>query len=142
MNQNKRIAVTAGILFILATVASIASLPFLAPINALNYLASVSQNETQVITGILLTLIAAFASASIAISLYPVLKKHSQSLALGAVGFRLIEAIFYIVGIIGIVLLLSLSQEFVNAGAPSSSYFQTLGVILLFILCLKDDRPF
>jgi hypothetical protein len=131
MNQNKRIAVTAGILFILATVASIASLPFLAPINASNYLASVSQNENQVITGILLTLIAAFASASIAISLYPVLKKHSQSLALGAVGFRLIEAIFYIVGIIGIVLLLSLSQEFVNAGAPSSSYFQTLGVILL-----------
>ena len=131
MKQNKKIAVTTGILFIIATVASIASLPFLAPINASNYLASVSQNENQVITGIFLTLIAAFASASIAISLYPVLKKHSQSLALGAVGFRLIEAIFYIVGIIGIVLLLSLSQEFVNAGAPSSSYFQTLGVILL-----------
>ena len=64
-------------------------------------------------------------------SLYPVLKKHSQGLALGAVGFRLIEAVFYIVGVIGIVLLLSLSQEFVKAGAPSSSYFQTLGVILL-----------
>jgi len=131
IKRNKKTAITAGVLFIIATVASIASLPFLAPINASNYLASVSQNENQVITGILLTLIAAFASASIAISLYPVLKKHSQSLALGAVGFRLIEAVFYIVGIIGIVLLLSLSQEFVKAGATSSSYFQTLGVILL-----------
>ena len=42
MNQNKKIAVTTGILFIIATVASIASLPFLAPINASNYLVSVS----------------------------------------------------------------------------------------------------
>jgi len=131
MNQNKKIALTTGILFIIATVASIASLPFLAPVNSSNYLADVSANENQVITGILLTLVGAFASASIAISLYPVLKKLSQGLALGAVGFRLIEAVFYIVGVIGIVLLLSLSQEFVNAGAPSSSYFQTLGVILL-----------
>jgi hypothetical protein len=131
MNSYRNYAIIVGILFIIATVASIASLPFLAPVNASNYLVSVSANENQVITGILLTLISAFASASIAISLYPVLKKHSQGLALGAVGFRLIEAVFYIVGVIGIVLLLSLSQEFAKAGAPSSSYFQTLGVILL-----------
>lgn len=131
LSSNRNVARIVGILFIIATVASIASLPFLAPINASNYLVNVSANENQVITGILLTLIGAFASASIAISLYPVLKKHSQGLALGAVGFRLIEAVFYIVGVIGIVLLLSLSQEFVKAGAPSSSYFQTLGVILL-----------
>jgi Domain of unknown function (DUF4386) len=131
IDSNKKTARIAGALFIIATAASILSIPFLAPINASNYLANVSANENQVITGILLTLISAFASASIAISLYPVLKKHSQSLALGAVGFRLIEAIFYIVGIIGIVLLLSLSQEFVRAGAPNASYFQTLSVILL-----------
>ena len=131
VSSNKKTARIAGLLFIVATAASIVSLPFLAPINASNYLAAVSANENLVITGILLTLIAAFASASIAISLYPILKKHNQSLALGAVGFRLIEAVFYIVGVIAIVLLLSLSQEFVNAGAPNSSYFQTLGVILL-----------
>jgi len=129
--SNKNTARIVGLLFIVATAASIASLPFLAPINASNYLANVSANENQVITGILLTLVGAFTSASIAISLYPILKKHNQSLALGAVGFRLIEAVFYIVGVIGIVLLLSLSQEFVKAGAPSSSYFQTLGIILL-----------
>jgi len=131
MDSYRKIAMITGTLFIIATVASIASLPFLAPVNASNYLVNVSANENQIITGILLTIISAFASASIAISLYPVLKKHSQGLALGAVGFRLIEAVFYIVGVIGIVLLLSLSQEFVKAGAPSSSYFQTLGVILL-----------
>jgi hypothetical protein len=131
MSKDRRTAIITGTLFIIATAASLASLPFLAPVNASNYLANVSANENQVITGILLTLTGAFASASIAISFYPILKRHNQGLALGAVGFRLIEAVFYIVGVIGIVLLLSLSQEFIKAGAPNSSYFQTLGVLLL-----------
>ena len=75
--------------------------------------------------------IAAAASAGIAISLYPILKKYNEGLALGAVGFRLIEGVLDIVALIGLLLLLTLSQEFVKAGAPNSSYFQTLGVLLL-----------
>jgi len=49
---------------------------------------------------------------------------------LGAVGFRLIEAVLYILGVMCLLLLLTLSQEFVKAGAPASSYFQTSGVVL------------
>lgn len=131
MNTNKRIAIIAGVLFIIATVASILSLPFLEPINATNYLVSVSENGNQVTIGALLAFIAAAASASIAISLYPILRKCNEGLALGAVGFRLIEGVFYIVGVMGLLLLLTLSQEFVKAGAPDSSYFQTLGALLL-----------
>lgn len=131
MNTNKRTARIAGVLFIIATVASILSLPFLEPVNASNYLVSVSANETQVTIGTLLAFIAAAASVSIAISLYPILRRYNEGLALGAVGFRLVEGVFYIVGVVGLLLLLTLSQEFVNAGAPDSSYFQTLGVLLL-----------
>jgi len=131
MDSNRKTARVAGALFIIATAASLLSTPFLAPINASNYLTVFSVNQNQVLVGALLVFIAAASSASIAISLYPVLKKHNQSLALGAVGFRLIEAVMYIVGVIGIISLLTLSQEFVKAGAPASSYFQTLGAVLL-----------
>src|SRR5271157_107949 len=131
MNMDKKIAIIAGVLFITATVASILSLPFLEPINATNFLVSISANGDQVTIGALLAFIAAVASASIAISLYPVLKKYNEGLALGAVGFRIIEGVFYIVGVMGLLLLLTLSQEFVKAGAPVSSYFQTLGALLL-----------
>lgn len=131
MSSDRRTARTAGVLFILATAASLLSLPFLGPINDSNYLVSFSANANGVLTGALLATIAAFASASIAISLYPVLSRSHRSLALGAVGFRLIEGVFYIVGVAALVVLFTLSQQFVSAGAPSASYYQTLGALLL-----------
>ena len=129
--SDRKIARVAGVLFTIATAASIASSPLLTSINSSNYLVDVSVNGNQVLAGAFFAFIAAIASASIAISLYPALKKHNGALALGAVGFRLIEGVLYVVGILGLVVLLALSQEFVKAGAPSSSYFQTLGVLYL-----------
>jgi hypothetical protein len=131
MNRNRKTAIIAGVLFITATVASILSLPFLEPINAPNYLVTVSANGNQVTIGAFLAFIAAAASVSIAISLYPILRKSNEGLALGAVCFRLIEGVFYIVGVICLLLLLTLSQEFVKAGALDSSYFHTLGILSL-----------
>ena len=130
--SNKMTARIAGVLFITATVASIlGNVGFLNPIlNTPDYLLKISANENRVILGALFLLIAAFASASIAISLYPILRRYHEGLALGSVGFRLIEGVLYIVGVIGVLLLLTLSQEFVKAGAPVSSYFQTSGVLL------------
>jgi len=66
----------AGTLFIIATVSSILSLPFLEPINASNYLSSVSASGNQVTIGAFLAFVAAAASVSIAISLYPILRKY------------------------------------------------------------------
>jgi Domain of unknown function (DUF4386) len=129
--EERKTARITGVLFITATLASLLSTAFLGSVGASNYLASVSANGTEVLTGALLVFIGAFASASIAISMYPILRKYSQGLALGAVGFRIIEAVFYIAGVAGLVILVSLSQEFVKAGAPASSYFQTLGVLTL-----------
>ena len=91
----------------------------------------VVKNGNQIILGAFLTLISALASASIAISLYPLLRRYSEGLALGSVGFRIIEGVLYIVGAIFILLLLALSQEFVTSGIPHASYFQTLGDVFL-----------
>jgi hypothetical protein len=131
VNANRKTAIVAGALFIIATAADLLSLPFLDSINASNYLVSVAANGNQVVTGALLLFVGAAAAASIAISLYPILRRYNEGLALGAVGFRLIEGAFYIVSVLCLLLLLTLSEAFVKAGAPDSSYFQTLGVLLL-----------
>jgi len=133
MDSNRKTAIIAGVLLIAATAASILSSPFLTSINSSNYLLDVSANGNQVMVGALLSFIAAAASAGIAISLYPILRKYNEGLALGSVGFRIIEAVFYIVGVIGLLSLLTLSQEFVKAGAPAASYFQILGALILLV---------
>jgi hypothetical protein len=131
MNTYKKTARIAGILFIVATAAALLSTPFLAPVNASNYLTAVSAQGNQVTTGALLAFIAAAASAGIAISLYPVLRKYHEGLALGAVGFRLIEGVFYIVSVIGLLLLITLSRELVLAGYHWSG---NVGSLLAFCL--------
>jgi hypothetical protein len=132
MNSNKKMAIIVGVLFITATVAAIVSGAFLLPIlEAPDYLAKVSANETQVMIGALFYFIMAAAGAGIAIPMYPILKKYNEGMALGSVGFRIIEGAIFMVGVICVLLLVTLSQEFVNAGAPDASYFQTLGELLL-----------
>jgi hypothetical protein len=127
----RKTATITGVLLIIATFASILSNSFLQSVNASDYLVAVSANQNMVLTGALLIFIAAITSAGIAISLYPLLKRYNEALALGAVCFRLIETVFYSVGVLGLILLQTLSQEFVNAGVPNASSFQTIGTLLL-----------
>ena len=131
MNTYRKSAIIAGALWIIGTVAGILSFPFLGIVDKPDYLTKIAANENQVIIGALLLLIMALACAGIAIWLYPVLKKQNQALALGSVGFRIIENVLGIVSAICLLSLVPLSQEFVKAGAPVASYFQTLGTLLL-----------
>jgi len=73
-----------------------------------------------VLVGALFQLIAAFTSAAIAVSLYPVLRQHAAAMALGAVGFRLIEGVFYALSAVGTLILVRLSDQ-VAAGASVSA---------------------
>jgi hypothetical protein len=70
------------------------------------------------------------AYVGIAIALYPVLRQYHPHLAFGFASFRVIAGGFIILGVVFLLLILTLSQEFVRTGAPEAAYFQTLGVLL------------
>ena len=132
MNSEKKSAIIVGVLFITATVAGTISGVFLLPIvEAPDYLAQVAANENQVMLGALFYFIMAAAGASIVIPMYPILKKYNESMALGAVSFRIIEGAIFMVGVFCVLSLVTLGQEFVKAGSPDASYFQTLGELLI-----------
>ena len=132
MDTNRRIAIVAGLMFIIATVGALASTALLTPIlSAPDYLARISANEGQVLLGAFLQLVAGLACPAIALALYPVLRKHSEGLALGSVGFRLIEGALYVVLVVVLLLLVTLSRETVDAGAPAASASQVPGALLM-----------
>ena len=133
MNSNKKTARIVGALFIIGTVAGVLSAVFTRPIlGAPDYLIEVSANENQIITGVLLVLIMGFALAMVPVMMFPILKKYNEALALGSVVFRgALEAVTYIAIVIGWLLLLVLSREYVKVGTPDASYFQILGTLLL-----------
>lgn len=111
-------ATTAGVLFIAATAASLVGTAFLGSLlEGPDFLASVSLHQDRVLVGALFQILAAFTSAAIAISLYPVLSRHAAGMALGAVGFRLIEGVFYALSAVGTLVLVALSDQLPAAGA-------------------------
>ncbi|HVQ01742.1 MAG TPA: DUF4386 domain-containing protein [Candidatus Thermoplasmatota archaeon] len=66
----------------------------------------------------------------LAVLLNIVLRKQSKTVALVALGLWLAEAIFYAIMQLGPIALIPLSQEFVKAGSPAASFYQTLGDFL------------
>jgi hypothetical protein len=132
MDWSRRAALSAGLLFITATVTSVVGTGLSRPfVTAPDYLGRVSAHASQVTAGALFEFIAAAASAGIAISLYPVLRKWHAGLALGSVVFRTMEALMYTVGVVGLLSLLRLSQQFTRAGVADRASLQAIGDSLL-----------
>ncbi len=132
MDSNRKTAITTGILILTVLASSILSGSFSGSIDDPNYLIAVSEDESQVLIGVIFMVTLTVSVVAIPIVLFPVLKRHKERLALGYVVARIFEGLFDVV-IYGIVplLLLTLSIEFVGAGAPVDSYYQTSGALLL-----------
>ena len=134
MNSYRKNAIIVGVLLIACTAATIISLTLLGPIlDDPDYLTKLTENETLAIIGAIIEFTWAATAMGIAIWLYPILKKYNEALALGSVGFRIVESVFVFVATLSLLSLLTLSQEFVRAAAPDASSFQTIGTLLLAI---------
>ncbi len=132
MNSTRTIAVITGVIFIIATFAGpMLATPLVPVLTGTDYLTQFSAHANQVSGGVLLWIISAFTSVGIAIALYPVLKMRNAGLALGSVIFRTIEAAFYMVGVVSLMSLLTLSQQFTTAGAADRTSLQAIGNLLV-----------
>jgi hypothetical protein len=86
MNSIRKDATIAGALFVIGTVAGVLSIsPVL---DGPDDLIKGAANENRLITGALFRLIMAAAHVGLAISLYPILRKYDEGLAIGFVSFR------------------------------------------------------
>ena len=132
MNEYRRNAVATGALFILATVAPLLGNAILKPsLGEPVDLTRIAANETALFVGALLQLVGYAACPCIALALYPVLRRYGQGFALGSVVFRTLEATFYVVGVVGLLMLVTLGRETVTSGAADSAFFTNAAALLV-----------
>ena len=121
-------AILVGILFIVATVASSASIVLSEPIlDSQDYLSQLSINSAKITLAALLMFIDAVAVAAIAIVIQPVLKKYSGTVALGYLGARLVESVFFILYVIILLALLTLGGELATATELGAQHLMVTG---------------
>jgi hypothetical protein len=129
--SDRRTAKIVGILFIVATVASLLGSAALGTtLDGRNYLAALATHETQVIIAALFFLIAATSAFATAFLLFPILRRYSEGLAAGYVGLRAFENVFYAASVVLLLTMLSVSQSDA-VGAAGASSVPLLGAALL-----------
>jgi hypothetical protein len=121
-------AVIAGILFIIATVFLFIGESVYAPIlTTPGYLETAYPARITAIVGMLLEFACVLSIPLIPVFLFPVLKKHSETLALGYIVFRLFEALLFVLGEINELMFISLSQEYLSGQGADAAYLRNTG---------------
>jgi hypothetical protein len=114
-----------GILFILGTVPVMVAMGLWGQsLSAPDYLTQMAAHGNDVLLYTLCGMLMGLACAGIGVSMYPILRPHGRALAMGVVGFRVMEGTLQVLNAAVIAALLALSREFVKAGSPADSFFQ------------------
>jgi hypothetical protein len=111
MSSNRTTAIVTGVFFIVAAAASIPALALYQPVlSDAGYVLGAGA-DTRVLVGGMLEVITAVAVIGTGVALYPVLKQHNHGVALGYVCGRLLEAAVIVVGIMGVLSVVTLRQD-------------------------------
>lgn len=115
--QERRISLAAGVLFIITFITSIPALLLFGPVlNDANYVLGAG-SDNRIFTGAFLELLLIVANIGTAVVLYPVLKRTSGIAALGFVTARIMESTFIAVGILSLLSVVTLRQSGGDAGS-------------------------
>ena len=114
MDYNRKLAIYAGIGFLLAIVFGATSLALTESfIQDLDF-ALISENDVSIKVGAMFTMFMALSVMMISLALYPILHKKSPSLALGYVGLRFLESFIFIINAVLLLILVTLSKDFTD----------------------------
>jgi hypothetical protein len=117
----RRTALVVGWLFVITYITSIAAKAwFYAPfLDNANYLLGDGE-DTRVLWGAFAEMVLIFANIGTAVALYPVLRRRFPALSLGFVTARVMESVFIAVGVLAVVTLVTMRQDFSAASDDSA----------------------
>ena len=98
-------------------------------LGAPNHLSAVSAHGMTLAIGAILWLMAVVGDAAHGVLMFPVLKWHNERIAVGYLGFRIIDAVFIAVMALFALLQIPLGSEYLKAAVPDASYLQALSAV-------------
>ena len=123
----------AGIFYLVTFAASIPALLLIAPVlNDPSFITGSGQ-DTRVLWGCLLDFVNALAGIGSAVALFPVLKRQKESLALGFVTSRLLEAAVIMIGVVSLLAVVTLQQDVAGTPGTDPATLTTVGQALVAV---------
>lgn len=128
METNRKNTIIAGSLYLVGFIAGILSIA--SAVDSPEYLIKTAANANQTLFAALFQFVMIIAYLGIALTLYPIVKKFNERLALGFLCFRIIGTVFILIGVILLLLILTISQEYILSGSSNFPMFQLIGKLL------------
>jgi len=131
VNTHKTAARTFGIFFIITFLAyGIGSGLIESIITAPDFLSNIYANQTKIAFGvILMAIVHTFLNIGMPIIMLPILEPHNKRLAYGYLSAAIAATTILAVGTLFLLLLIPLSDEYMNAGSTAAPYFETMGIL-------------
>lgn len=128
--SHRKTAIAVGVLFLVGMVVGVGGNGVIQSIlGAPDHLATLTANSTLLGIGALLLLMASAGDAAHGILMLPVLRRHSERLAFGYLGYRIVDSAFIAVWALFLLLQIPLGREYLKAGASDASYLQALSTL-------------
>lgn len=122
----RKLAFIAGVFWVVTFAASIPALLLYAPVlNHVHYVVG-GGSDTRIAVGAFLEVILAIAGIGTAVTMFPIIKRQNESMALGFVASRVLESTIIVVGIISVLSVVTLRKDIGgNAAADPASLVVT-----------------
>ena len=129
----RKTAVTAGVLFLLTEVGAIAGLALYDPIlNGIDYING-SGADNQILFGALFEVLLVISAVGTAVTLYPILKRHNEGVAMAFVMARLLETVAIMIGILSMLTVVTLRRQYDGSADADSEALSSVGSALVAV---------
>ena len=132
MNTYRTTARIVGVLFLAGMFAGVGGNILIQTIlNAPEGLRAVSANTMGVAIGAVLLLLTVAGDVAHGFLLFPLLRKHSESMALGYFGFRIVDGVFLGIQVLFVLLQIPLAGQYLNVGVAEMLRLQGLSALFI-----------
>jgi len=130
VNKYRTTATVVGVIYLLGFVVGLVGIGlFTSVLSGPDYLSTVSAKSTLLGFATVLWLMAVIGDAAHGVLMFPVLKQHSERMAIGYLAFRIVDATFIAIMVLFVLIQIPLGSEYLKAAASDTAFLQALSAV-------------